>query len=74
MTQAKRGRPRSASKTGPVSYRSRTKLTPEIVIQIRRLASEGVYQHVIADQFGVCQATVYEVVRRRSWKSVLDAK
>ena len=71
MTTGKRGRPRSTPKPY-VSYRSRTKLTPEIVQEIRRLAADGCYHYAIAEQFGVSQATVTKVVRRQSWKKVLD--
>lgn len=47
------------------------KLTAEKIVAIRSSYSAGhVFQHEIADRFGVSQATVWRVVRRITWKHV----
>ena len=44
------------------------KLTPEDVIEIRRLEKEGVNTHDIAKQFGIKEGTVRDIaVYKRSW-------
>lgn len=44
------------------------KLTESDVIEIRRLAAEGVSQFILADQFGVQQPQISRIVRRKSWR------
>lgn len=46
------------------------KLTESQVSEIRKLASTGVYQDVIAQKFGIIQQTVSDIVRRKRWKHV----
>jgi DNA-binding NarL/FixJ family response regulator len=43
------------------------KLTSEEVLEIRRLLREGLYQHVIARQFGISQSVVSEIKNRKAW-------
>lgn len=49
---------------------NKAKLTPDAVHEIRARAAEGVSQHVLASLFGVCQATISQVVRRKTWTHV----
>ena len=46
------------------------KLTPEQVVEIRRLRSEGWVQQKIANHFGITQVQVSSIVRRESWAHV----
>lgn len=48
------------------------KLDPDKVREIRRLRSQGVYQYVIAKQFGVTQRTISLIDQRRLWAHVDD--
>lgn len=43
------------------------KLNPIKVVEIRWLASQGVYQRTIAKRFGIKQATVWAVIHRKTW-------
>ncbi|CDP82291.1 hypothetical protein BN975_00341 [Mycolicibacterium farcinogenes] len=45
-------------------------LTPEDVRAIRRLSASGVTQYELAARFGVTQASVSKVVRRKTWRNV----
>ena len=45
----------------PRKRRSRAKLTPEIIAEIRRRLSKGEYQHDIAADLGVNQGRISEV-------------
>lgn len=48
-----------------------SKLTPEKVIEIRRLYASGQYsQQTLADMFGVWQTVVSSIVLRKTWKHV----
>lgn len=45
-----------------------SKLTTEIVVEIRRRYAEGkVSQHELADEYGIRQSTVSDIIRRRKW-------
>lgn len=46
----------------------RAKLTLSKVTQIRKLAEKGYYQQEIADMFGVSNATISLIVRRKLWR------
>lgn len=47
-----------------------SKLNDEMVVEIRRLASEGIDQDAIAEQFGISRTNVSSIVRRKTWKHV----
>lgn len=48
-----------------------SKLTPEKVIEIRRLYASGRYsQQALADMFGVWQTVVSSIVLRKTWKHI----
>lgn len=47
-----------------------SKLTNAQVLEIRRLAAQGISQYVIKDIFGVTQANVSAIVRRETWKHI----
>jgi hypothetical protein len=49
---------------------ARAKLTVQDVIEVRRLAVNGLQQRSIASRFGVCQATVRDIVARKIWRHV----
>lgn len=44
-----------------------SKLTTEQVLEIRRLAATGWTQGDLAEQYGVCQQTISDIVVRRKW-------
>lgn len=46
------------------------KLTEDDIRQIRALAASGVFQRVIAEQYGVTQTNVGQIVRRKTWTHV----
>jgi IS30 family transposase len=46
------------------------RLTEPHVIEIRRLHTEGTRQRDIADKFGVCLATVSNIIARRTWSHI----
>jgi len=47
------------------------KLTNELVLRIREMASQGVRQFKIAEQIGVVhKQTIGEIVKRRAWKHI----
>lgn len=54
----------------PPNRRATAKLTVSDVIRIRELAATGMYQYVIAKQFGVSQTNVGQIVRRATWADV----
>lgn len=47
-----------------------SKLTADIVVEIRRLAASGVFHRVIAKTFGVTQGTISGIVSRQRWAHV----
>lgn len=51
--------------TGPIP--TPTKLTRELVLEIRALLEERVRQVDIAEQYGISQATVSRIKNRRIW-------
>lgn len=61
MDMLKKGRQR----TNPVR-----KLTVEQVRQIRALKAEGVSDHELARRFGVVPGNIWNIVARKSWKSI----
>ena len=51
--------------------KGRRKVTPEIVLEIRRLYAEGnMFQEDLAALFGIAQPTISSIVARRSWRSI----
>lgn len=44
-----------------------SKLTDEAVLEIRRLYSEGAKQYDLAEQFGVNQSSISDIVNRKKW-------
>lgn len=42
-------------------------LTPQAVLEIRRLASEGLPQWRLAEMFGCSRVMIHKIVRRKSW-------
>jgi hypothetical protein len=56
------------------SYRgerhSQAKLTEQDVREIRRLYSDGIHQHDLACQYGLCDAAIAKVVHHITWKFV----
>jgi hypothetical protein len=58
-------------KLGRYGRRSRErKLTEPDVLEIRRLAICGISDSVLARSFGVCRATIYNIVHRKKWAHV----
>lgn len=53
------------------SKHKNSKITSDIVREIRRMHSEGRTQDYIASVFGICQQTVWSVVRNKTWKHVV---
>lgn len=49
-----------------------TKLTPEVVVEIRRRAAAGETHDALGREFGVCRVNVTRVVGRRLWAQVAD--
>jgi hypothetical protein len=49
---------------------AQSKLTPELVRQIRELAALGHSNQQLAGQFGVSRPTALLIVRRLSWRNV----
>lgn len=47
-----------------------TKVTPEIVLEIRAMSAAGIRQFDIADKFGIDQTTVSQIVTRKTWKNL----
>lgn len=59
--------------TGPRTYAkgedtSQAILNNEDVLTIRSDAKKGVRQKILSDRYGVTQATICAIVKRRSWK------
>jgi hypothetical protein len=55
--------------TRPRGSRSgRSKLTEQIVTEIRELAASGIRQGEVADRYQVCEGTVSMIVNRRIWR------
>ena len=52
--------------------RYKSKLTPEKVREMRRLARDGVTYEALAKQYGVAIATAHRAVNRVTWKHVAD--
>ena len=48
----------------------RAKLTESDVRTIRELAASGMFQTHIAARFGVTQGTIWNIIRRRTWRHV----
>lgn len=46
------------------------KLTAELVIKIRELASSGLRDAEISQKFGVCRENVGQIRRRKTWKHI----
>jgi len=46
-------------------------LTEEIVLEIRRMAADGILQTEISRALGVKPPTVSAVVNRRNWKHII---
>lgn len=46
------------------------KLCNEKVLEIRRLAKEGIKQRIIAEKFKIRQQSVSDIVHRRSWNHI----
>jgi IS30 family transposase len=46
------------------------KLTDNAVREIRRLRTEGMTYEQISNQFGVCEATIGNIVTGKIWKHV----
>jgi predicted XRE-type DNA-binding protein len=47
-----------------------SKLTAQQVSEIRRLTNDGYKQQELADQFGVNQTTISNLLRKRTWREV----
>ena len=52
------------------SARYSSKLTEAQVLEIRRLATVGVYRHIIGKKFGVSQSNVSNIVNRKVWRHI----
>jgi DNA invertase Pin-like site-specific DNA recombinase len=48
----------------------RRRLSPENVIEIRRLYADGADRQDVADRFGIKKGTVYDIALRRSWRHI----
>ncbi len=48
----------------------KSKLTEADILRIRQLLSEGVYQYVIAAEYGVTQPLISAIARRKIWRHV----
>lgn len=48
------------------------RLTKEDVLEIRRLAAEGVSQRTIAEEFATPQANVSRIVQRKRWAHITE--
>jgi HNH endonuclease/helix-turn-helix resolvase-like protein len=46
------------------------KLKPEQVVEIRKLAADGVERHQLAKQFGVSLSTIHNVVHKDTWRNI----
>lgn len=49
---------------------SGAKMTEAKVIEIRKLAADGIRQVALAKQFGIRQCTISQIIRRDSWKHI----
>ena len=47
-----------------------SKLTAELVGEIRRMSAEGRSQRYLASAFGVNRASIHDIVRRKTWQTV----
>jgi DNA-binding transcriptional regulator YiaG len=68
-TQRRHARRTSEGAPKGVAHHS-TKLTPELVHEIRYGRFVGVYQRAIAHELGISQATVSEIRTRKIWRHV----
>lgn len=66
---------RDAAKKGKMTHLGETnnaaKLTDEQVIAIRKLHSQGRTQVSLAEEFGVWQGTIWQIIRGNHWKHLL---
>lgn len=67
MVQRQRQGERPAPK-GQAHYRA--VLTDEDVVLIRELGEQGWTQQALADRFGVCQTSVWRILRRKTWRHI----
>jgi IS30 family transposase len=59
-----------APKLGAEHHNAR--LTTDAVVEIRRLAREGISRREIGLRYGVTHRTVNQVVNRRTWRHIAD--
>jgi hypothetical protein len=52
------------------SRRARAKVSPEDVVEIRRLFASGVHWRTIASRFGISKPSVHGITSRRTWKDI----
>jgi uncharacterized protein YerC len=50
----------------------RGKLTPDKVVEIRRLLDDGLTHTDIGSRYGVSQATISQIARGKTWKTVRE--
>lgn len=48
----------------------RSKLTPELVRELRSMRASGVPVKDLSKKFGICDVAVYDIVNRKLWKDV----
>lgn len=51
--------------------RAAKKLTPELILQMRGLAKQGMTGPALAAKFGVVHSTVYSIIRGKNWRHLL---
>jgi len=48
----------------------RSKLTESQVHEVREKANKGIFQYVIAQEYGVDRSTIGLIVRRKNWQHI----
>ena len=66
----RKGRARGQFKAGPKHPRHLAKLTPEMVLEARRLYASGVSQSQIARDWGLHSSSISRAVRGEFWRHV----
>jgi hypothetical protein len=70
VSHAENMRRSAAAGRRPISNRKVAKLTPYAVMWIRSYVQEGRTQAEVGEMFGVSQAAVSSIVRRKTWRDV----